>query len=214
VVSLLPGGHADAVLSDGAPDVTGLHDMDEYIQSQLLLSAISASCRCLKPGGTFVAKIFRGRDVSLLYAQLKALFPNVYCAKPKASRNASVEAFAVCLGFSPTPGMDPAHLAKLLEEKALSYADGDFSSVEAGGEPDKGVMDVAAAVAPFVACGDVNAFDSDMNYGPDTDTRDALTPLAPGRSFAEGERQKKSLPPVQPPIAPPYKAALKLKRGT
>ena len=49
----------------------------------------------LREGGTFVAKIFRGRGSPLLYAQLKEFFPDVYVAKPKSSRNASVEAFVV-----------------------------------------------------------------------------------------------------------------------
>ena len=38
IVSHFEGGKADLVVCDGAPDVTGLHDMDEYIQAQLLLS--------------------------------------------------------------------------------------------------------------------------------------------------------------------------------
>ena len=41
IVSHFEGGKADLVVCDGAPDVTGLHDMDEYIQAQLLL-AVSA----------------------------------------------------------------------------------------------------------------------------------------------------------------------------
>ena len=62
---------ADIVVCDGAPDVTGMHDLDEYIQAQLLLSAISITTQLLREGGTFVAKIFRGKDSSLLYSQLK-----------------------------------------------------------------------------------------------------------------------------------------------
>jgi hypothetical protein len=47
-------------------------------------------------GGTFVAKIFRGRDVSLLYSQLRVFFRGgVSVAKPKSSRNSSIEAFVV-----------------------------------------------------------------------------------------------------------------------
>ena len=77
-------GRADLVVCDGAPDVTGLHDIDEYIQvgfsftclkphgllvfqAQLLLAALNISTHVLRSGGTFVAKIFRGKDVSLLY---------------------------------------------------------------------------------------------------------------------------------------------------
>lgn len=70
--------------------VTGLHDIDEYIQGQLLLAALNITTHVLKPGGTFVAKIFRGRDVSLLYSQLKIFFPRVNLAKPRSSRNSSI----------------------------------------------------------------------------------------------------------------------------
>ena len=61
---------ADLVVCDGAPDVTGMHDVDEYIQAQLMMSAISITTRLLRVGGTFVAKIFRGKDSSLLYSQV------------------------------------------------------------------------------------------------------------------------------------------------
>lgn len=54
----------------GSDAVTGLHDMDEYVQSQLILAALVIVTRVLRPGGTFVAKVFRGKDISLLYAQV------------------------------------------------------------------------------------------------------------------------------------------------
>ena len=41
----------DLVLSDGAPDVTGLHDLDIYVQSQLLFAALNLALCVLKPGG-------------------------------------------------------------------------------------------------------------------------------------------------------------------
>lgn len=50
--------------------VTGLHDMDEYVQAQLILAALTIVCHVLRPGGTFVAKIFRGKDIALLYSQV------------------------------------------------------------------------------------------------------------------------------------------------
>lgn len=70
--------------------VTGLHDLDEYVQAQLLVAALNITTHVLAPGGDFVAKIFRGRDVSLLYAQLKIFFDSVTIAKPRASRNSSI----------------------------------------------------------------------------------------------------------------------------
>ena len=59
IVSEFAGGSADLVVCDGAPDVTGLHDIDEYIQAQLLLAALNITTHVLRHGGTFVAKIFR-----------------------------------------------------------------------------------------------------------------------------------------------------------
>ncbi|KAK2613039.1 tRNA (uridine-2'-O-)-methyltransferase trm7 [Conoideocrella luteorostrata] len=94
----------DLVLSDGAPDVTGLHDLDIYVQSQLLFAALNLALCVLKPGGKFVAKIFRGRNVDVLYAQLKIFFEKVIVAKPRSSRASSMEAFIVCLNFRPPVG--------------------------------------------------------------------------------------------------------------
>ena len=38
IIAHFEGSHADLVVCDGAPDVTGLHDLDEYVQSQLLVA--------------------------------------------------------------------------------------------------------------------------------------------------------------------------------
>lgn len=51
-----------------------------------------------------------GKDVALLYSQLRLLFPEVYIAKPKSSRNSSIEAFVVCRRFAPPPGLSPSYL--------------------------------------------------------------------------------------------------------
>ncbi|MEW5302588.1 MAG: hypothetical protein WDW36_005357 [Sanguina aurantia] len=114
VISRFEGQQAELVVCDGAPDVTGLHDLDEYVQSQLLLAALTIVTHVLSEGGTFVAKIFRGRDVSLLYSQLRMFFPEVIIAKPKSSRDSSIEAFVVCLRYGPPPGFRPAQLRALL----------------------------------------------------------------------------------------------------
>ncbi|TGO67584.1 hypothetical protein BOTNAR_0039g00210 [Botryotinia narcissicola] len=94
----------DLVISDGAPDVTGLHDLDIYVQSQLLFAALNLALCVLRPGGKFVAKIFRGRNVDLLFAQLKIFFERVVVAKPRSSRASSVEAFIVSMNFQPPEG--------------------------------------------------------------------------------------------------------------
>ena len=109
------------VVCDGAPDVTGLHDIDEYIQGQLLLAAFNITTHVLKQGGNFVAKIFRGKDVDLLYCQLKLFFKDVTVCKPRSSRNSSIEAFAVCINYSPPEGYKPTMANPLLRQD-LDYA--------------------------------------------------------------------------------------------
>ncbi|XP_048652567.1 putative tRNA (cytidine(32)/guanosine(34)-2'-O)-methyltransferase isoform X5 [Marmota marmota marmota] len=115
IIQHFEGCPADLVVCDGAPDVTGLHDVDEYMQAQLLLAALNIATHVLKPGGCFVAKIFRGRDVTLLYSQLRVFFSNVLCAKPRSSRNSSIEAFAVCQGYDPPEGFVPDLTRPLLD---------------------------------------------------------------------------------------------------
>lgn len=177
-------GHpADLVVCDGAPDVTGLHDLDEYIQAQLLLAALNITTHVLKKGGTFVAKIFRGKDVTLLYSQLRLFFPDVTCAKPRSSRNSSIEAFVVCRGYSPPEGFVPTMDNPLLDPDAglaLSQLSGP-----------------SRIIVPFVACGDLSAYDPDRTYPLQLD---------PDRPYTY-------VPPPAPPIAPPYARACELRRG-
>jgi hypothetical protein len=103
---------------------------------------------CSVPNSPTQTKIFRGKDVTLLYSQLKLLFPTVTCAKPRSSRNASIEAFAVCQNYSPPPGFQPARLQDVLDTMARERAAAD---AEAG--DDHGVHSI---LVPFLACGDLS----------------------------------------------------------
>lgn len=191
ILDIFGGESADFVCSDGAPDVTGLHDLDEYIQAQLILSALQLTTCILKPGGAFVAKIFRGRDIDLLYSQLGYLFERVVCAKPRSSRGTSLEAFVVCLGYKPRPGWNPKlELSKSTEEF--------FENADIGKSYNQEYLDLPdpeeRLIAKFIACGDLNDVDSDATYTLDADFK------------------KLALQPVQMPTAPPYKKALEMKR--
>jgi len=192
VIRHFDGCKADLVVCDGAPDVTGLHDMDEFVQSQLILAGLTIVTHVLREGGKFIAKIFRGKDTSLLYCQLKLFFPLVTFAKPKSSRNSSIEAFAVCENYSPPEGFNPKDLYRLLE-KVGSPSGGEDLDCSSGWleGPNK-------VYIPFLACGDLSGYDSDRSY--------------PLPKVADGTY--KSLDPVQPPIAPPYKRALELKKAS
>ncbi|OJD27510.1 hypothetical protein ACJ73_01097 [Blastomyces percursus] len=187
----------DLVLSDGAPDVTGLHDLDIYIQSQLLYAALNLAIGVLRPGGKFVAKIFRGRDVDLIYAQLKTVFEKVSVAKPRSSRASSLEAFVVCEGFIPPVAHSDAtgragggeHGMGLLESPLFG---GGAAAISADASATATEKESTRWIPPFIACGDLSAWDADASYE-----------LPPGYV---------SLDPVQPPTAPPYKRALELRR--
>jgi tRNA (cytidine32/guanosine34-2'-O)-methyltransferase len=128
------------------------------------------------------AKIFRGSSIALLYSQLQLLFPDVTVVKPRSSRNSSIEAFVVCKRYTPPPGFMPEHLAALLDTHL--------------GGPGALADTYAARVAvPFLACGSLEAWDSDMTYDLPEDV--------------EGSgKAAPSLDPVQPPLAPHYQAAL------
>jgi len=191
VISHFDGGPADLVISDGAPDVTGLHDMDEYVQAQLILAAMTIVTNVLRPGGCFVAKIFRGKDISLLYSQLKAFFPLVTCAKPKSSRNSSIEAFVVCQGYAPPVGFLPARLRAVLSDVAAAHDEG-------GGEEDMEACGINDVVIPFMACGDLSGWDADQSYA------------LPGGGGDGGDLPYVPLAPVQAPIAPHYKKAIEM----
>ncbi|KAE8218956.1 hypothetical protein CF319_g7259 [Tilletia indica] len=57
--SLSPGEEeVDLIICDGAPDIHGLHILDEFLHSFLIRAALSIVLRMLKPGGSFIAKIF------------------------------------------------------------------------------------------------------------------------------------------------------------
>lgn len=229
----------DLVISDGAPDVTGLHDLDIYIQSQLLYSALNLALGVLRPGGKFVAKIFRGRDVDLIYAQFRTVFEKVSVAKPRSSRASSLEAFLVCEGFIPPTSHDGLRGVEALKNPVFGgaapphpvFADGNVG-VEVSDEVKELPKDYIKAsstskpksnhatevrllhpnqepgaeqslsskrfdlenrwIPPFIACGDLSAWDSDASY--------ALPP------------DHVSLDPVQPPTAPPYRRALEMRK--
>ena len=92
-------GKADVVLCDGAPDVLDLGDVDAHLQLSLCRAALACARKVLARGGSFVCKIYRGRGAAAFFDELRREFADVLCAKPRCSRHASVEAYAVGRGF-------------------------------------------------------------------------------------------------------------------
>lgn len=114
------GGLADVVVCDGAPEVTGLHDVDERAQASLLAAAAAITGAVLRPGGAFVAKIFRAEDAALLVAQLRTRFARVDVRKPASSRDRSVEAFVIARDHAPGAGAGDAAIAPYLARGDLA----------------------------------------------------------------------------------------------
>jgi len=99
VIKAFKGHKADIVVCDGAPDVTGFHAIDQWIQCHLLRSELGIASQMLNEGGKFVAKIFRGKHCSSIYTLLGNFFDKIFITKPASSRSSSYEAFVVCFGF-------------------------------------------------------------------------------------------------------------------
>lgn len=97
------GGKVDAVLSDMAPSTTG-HGPTDHIRIVALAEiALDIALSVLKPGGVFVAKVFKGGAEGDLLATLKRDFDSVKHAKPAASRPESAETYVIGIGYKGAP---------------------------------------------------------------------------------------------------------------
>jgi 23S rRNA (uridine2552-2'-O)-methyltransferase len=93
------GGGADVVMSDMAANTIGHRKTDQLRIVGLVEAAAEFACEVLKPGGTFLAKVFQsGADAQLL-AQLKKNFATIRHVKPAASRQESSERYLLATGF-------------------------------------------------------------------------------------------------------------------
>jgi 23S rRNA (uridine2552-2'-O)-methyltransferase len=93
------GGAADVVLTDMASPTTGHRATDHIRTIALVEIALDVALDSLRPGGTFVGKVFQGGSSGDLLARLKKAFREVKHVKPPASRQESVELYVVATGF-------------------------------------------------------------------------------------------------------------------
>jgi 23S rRNA (uridine2552-2'-O)-methyltransferase len=89
----------DVVLSDMAPDTTGIRHVDQARSEALFERALEIAIETLAPGGAFVAKLFQGPDFQRLVTACRAQFEHVKMVKPDASRQFSIEQYVVGRGF-------------------------------------------------------------------------------------------------------------------
>jgi 23S rRNA (uridine2552-2'-O)-methyltransferase len=98
----LEGRMADIVVSDMAPNLSGIASADAARVEYLVELAIEFAQTHMKPEGALVAKVFHGSSYNTLVQCFKAAFTTVKPLKPKASRDRSAETFLVGLGLRKT----------------------------------------------------------------------------------------------------------------
>ncbi len=91
--------HADVVLSDASPNMSGITNVDQARWLELAAAAIELCSKILKPDGVFVVKAFYGGAFDELLGRLKAVFHKVKVIKPPASRGESSETYVVARGL-------------------------------------------------------------------------------------------------------------------
>jgi 23S rRNA (uridine2552-2'-O)-methyltransferase len=89
----------DLVLSDMAPNLSGMHSVDQPRSIYLAELAFEMARDFLKSGGVFVVKLFQGEGFEDLVSTFRLTFKSVKFRKPGASRSRSSEIYAVCSGL-------------------------------------------------------------------------------------------------------------------
>lgn len=89
----------DCVVSDMAPNTSGIIDRDQYLSLELNKQVFRIAFAFLKNGGNVVSKVFMGNDLKPFLEELKLSFKEVKCFKPPCCRERSKETFIIARGF-------------------------------------------------------------------------------------------------------------------
>jgi 23S rRNA (uridine2552-2'-O)-methyltransferase len=95
----LNGARADVVMSDMAPNISGLRDVDQARVLELTLAALEFADAVIEPTGTFLVKAFQGGGIDELLSSVKQRFGSVVIRKPGASRDKSSEVYLLARGY-------------------------------------------------------------------------------------------------------------------
>ncbi len=99
IFAWLQGRKFDLIVSDIAPNLTGIDSADQASSIYFLELALDTVRKALKPGSTFVAKMFQGQGSDEYLKELRKSFAKVSIRKPGASRPESREVYLVAKGF-------------------------------------------------------------------------------------------------------------------
>jgi 23S rRNA (uridine2552-2'-O)-methyltransferase len=95
----LAGRPVDLVISDMAPNISGMADIDQPRVMYLVELALEMAASVLKPSGNFVVKVFQGEGFDTILAEMRMKFMKVVSRKPSSSRARSREMYLVAKGF-------------------------------------------------------------------------------------------------------------------
>jgi 23S rRNA (uridine2552-2'-O)-methyltransferase len=99
ILAAIDGQPVDLVVSDMAPNMSGMTAVDQPRSMYLVELALDLARRVLAPGGSFVAKVFQGEGFDALVRDARTSFDKVLTRKPQASRSRSREVYLVARGF-------------------------------------------------------------------------------------------------------------------
>ena len=99
ILNVIGDDKADLVLSDMAPNMSGVDAIDQPKAMYLAELALDLGCQVLKKDGSFVVKVFQGTDSDTFLAECRRKFAKVKIRKPEASRARSREVYLVATGY-------------------------------------------------------------------------------------------------------------------
>jgi 23S rRNA (uridine2552-2'-O)-methyltransferase len=99
LLGLIDNDCVDLVISDMAPNLSGVKDVDQPQAMYLVELALDMAKQVLKPGGALVAKVFQGEGFDEYYKDVRLVFTRVVTRKPDSSRSRSREVYMVATGY-------------------------------------------------------------------------------------------------------------------
>lgn len=99
ILAALDGRRPDLIISDIAPNISGIESADQASSIYLVELALDMVRQVLKPKGNFVAKVFQGEGSDAYLKEVRTSFEKVVIRKPDASRPRSREIYMVAKGF-------------------------------------------------------------------------------------------------------------------
>lgn len=99
LLTVLAGRVVDVVLSDMAPNTSGVKAVDQPSVMYLAELALDFACRRLRPGGSFLVKTFQGEGFDDFLRAVRTVFTTVAPRKPRASRARSAEQYLLARNY-------------------------------------------------------------------------------------------------------------------